>query len=224
MATTSATVTASGFRSSGHRQAPPLDALHAHGRLRGPRGPDDRPRRGLPTSGTSTASATWTGSPRSSASTPVTAARSSARRPPRRSRSSTSTRLWSYAHPRAIELAARIAALAPADLNRVFFTYGGSEAVESAMKLARAYHQRTGDGRGRPSSSPARSPTTAPLSARWPPPASPRSATSSSRWSPAGSTCRTPTATTGPRAATRSGRPTQIEEKIISRAPRPSPR
>ena len=81
--------------------------------------------------------------------------------------------LWSYAHPRAIELAARIASLAPADLNRVFFTSGGSEAVESAIKLARAYHQRTGNPRGRPSSSPARSPTTAPLSARWPPPASP---------------------------------------------------
>src|ERR1700678_3384564 len=37
---------------------------------------------------------------------------------------------WSYAHPRSIELAARIAALAPGSLNRVFFTSGGSEAVE----------------------------------------------------------------------------------------------
>src|SRR5215210_7060447 len=46
---------------------------------------------------------------------------------------------WSYAHPRAIELAARIASLAPGDLNRVFFTSGGGEAVESAIKLARAY-------------------------------------------------------------------------------------
>jgi adenosylmethionine-8-amino-7-oxononanoate aminotransferase len=53
---------------------------------------------------------------------------------------------WSYAHPRAIELAARIAALAPADLNRVFFTSGGSEAVESAIKLARNYHRVTGNG------------------------------------------------------------------------------
>jgi len=51
---------------------------------------------------------------------------------------------WSYAHPRAIELAARIAQLAPGDLNRVFFTSGGSEAVESAMKLARQYHKLTG--------------------------------------------------------------------------------
>ena len=51
---------------------------------------------------------------------------------------------WSYAHPRAIELATRIAALAPGDLNRVFFTSGGSEAVESAIKLARSYHRLTG--------------------------------------------------------------------------------
>ncbi len=51
---------------------------------------------------------------------------------------------WSYAHPPAIELAARIAGLAPGDLNRVFFTSGGSEAVESAYKLARQYHKLTG--------------------------------------------------------------------------------
>ena len=46
---------------------------------------------------------------------------------------------WSYAHPRAIELAAEVASLAPGDLNRVFFVSGGSEAVESAWKLARQY-------------------------------------------------------------------------------------
>ena len=46
--------------------------------------------------------------------------------------------IWSYAHPRAIELATRIASLAPGDLNHVFFTNSGSEAVESAIKLARA--------------------------------------------------------------------------------------
>jgi adenosylmethionine-8-amino-7-oxononanoate aminotransferase len=51
---------------------------------------------------------------------------------------------WTYAHPRAIELAARIASLAPGDLNRVFFTSGGSEAVESAIKLSRQYHKFTG--------------------------------------------------------------------------------
>jgi adenosylmethionine-8-amino-7-oxononanoate aminotransferase len=54
--------------------------------------------------------------------------------------------LWSYAHPRAIELAARIASLAPGDLNRVFFTSGGSEAVESALKLVRNYHRIRGNG------------------------------------------------------------------------------
>src|SRR5579859_388309 len=47
---------------------------------------------------------------------------------------------WSYAHPRAIELAAELAELAPGDLNRVFFVSGGSEAVESAWKLARQYY------------------------------------------------------------------------------------
>jgi adenosylmethionine-8-amino-7-oxononanoate aminotransferase len=52
---------------------------------------------------------------------------------------------WSYAHPPAIELAARIASLAPGDLNRVFFTSGGSEAVESAWKLARQYHKVSGN-------------------------------------------------------------------------------
>lgn len=51
---------------------------------------------------------------------------------------------WSYAHPRAIELAARIANLAPGDLNRVFFTSGGGESVETAIKLTRQYHKLTG--------------------------------------------------------------------------------
>jgi adenosylmethionine-8-amino-7-oxononanoate aminotransferase len=51
---------------------------------------------------------------------------------------------WSYAHPPAIELAAKIASLAPGDLNRVFFTSGGSEAVESALKLARQYFKLMG--------------------------------------------------------------------------------
>jgi adenosylmethionine-8-amino-7-oxononanoate aminotransferase len=54
---------------------------------------------------------------------------------------------WSYAHPRSIELATRIAELAPGNLNRVFFTSGGSEAVESAWKLAKAYHAAIGEAR-----------------------------------------------------------------------------
>ena len=54
---------------------------------------------------------------------------------------------WSYAHPRAIELAAEVASLAPGDLNRVFFVSGGSEAVESAWKLARQYYSARGQHR-----------------------------------------------------------------------------
>ena len=54
---------------------------------------------------------------------------------------------WSYAHPRAIELAAEIASLAPGDLSRVFFVSGGSEAVESAWKLARQYYLARGGKR-----------------------------------------------------------------------------
>ncbi len=53
--------------------------------------------------------------------------------------------LWSYAHPRAIELAGRLADLAPGDCNRIFFTTGGSEAVESAWKLARQYFKLAGE-------------------------------------------------------------------------------
>jgi adenosylmethionine-8-amino-7-oxononanoate aminotransferase len=52
--------------------------------------------------------------------------------------------LWGYAHPPGIELAARLADLAPGDLNRVFFTVSGSEAVESAWKLARQYFRLIG--------------------------------------------------------------------------------
>ncbi|HEY3672714.1 MAG TPA: aspartate aminotransferase family protein [Acidimicrobiia bacterium] len=54
--------------------------------------------------------------------------------------------LWTYAHPPAIELATKLATLAPGDLNRVFFTTGGSEAVESAWKLARQYFRAIGQG------------------------------------------------------------------------------
>ena len=52
--------------------------------------------------------------------------------------------LWSYATEPAIELAARLADYAPGDLNRVFFTTGGGEAVESAWKLAKQYFKLTG--------------------------------------------------------------------------------
>jgi adenosylmethionine-8-amino-7-oxononanoate aminotransferase len=53
---------------------------------------------------------------------------------------------WSYAHPRSIELAERIAELTPGDLNHVFFTNSGSEAVESAIKVARNWHRAHGRG------------------------------------------------------------------------------
>ncbi len=52
--------------------------------------------------------------------------------------------LWSYAHPPAIKLAEKIASYAPGDLNRVFFTSGGGEAVETAWKLAKNYFKITG--------------------------------------------------------------------------------
>jgi adenosylmethionine-8-amino-7-oxononanoate aminotransferase len=52
--------------------------------------------------------------------------------------------LWSYAHPTAIELAEKVASYAPGDLNRVFFTSGGGEAVETAWKLAKNYFKLVG--------------------------------------------------------------------------------
>jgi adenosylmethionine-8-amino-7-oxononanoate aminotransferase len=52
--------------------------------------------------------------------------------------------IWSYGTEPALELAARLAALAPGDLDRVFFTSGGSESVESAWKLARQYWAEVG--------------------------------------------------------------------------------
>jgi adenosylmethionine-8-amino-7-oxononanoate aminotransferase len=52
--------------------------------------------------------------------------------------------IWSYAHPKAVELAERLANHAPGDLNKVFFTTGGGEAVETAWKLAKQYFKLTG--------------------------------------------------------------------------------
>ena len=52
--------------------------------------------------------------------------------------------LWGYATPTAIELAERLARYAPGDLNRVFFTTGGTEAVETAWKVAKQYFKLTG--------------------------------------------------------------------------------
>ncbi|GAA3487936.1 MULTISPECIES: aspartate aminotransferase family protein [Streptomyces] len=52
--------------------------------------------------------------------------------------------VWSYAHPKAVELAERLAHYAPGDLNKVFFTTGGGEAVETAWKLAKQYWKLRG--------------------------------------------------------------------------------
>jgi len=51
-----------------------------------------------------------------------------------------------FTHPKSFELASRVAALAPADLNRVFFCNSGSEAVDTALKIALAYHSVRGEG------------------------------------------------------------------------------
>jgi beta-alanine--pyruvate transaminase len=53
---------------------------------------------------------------------------------------------FQFAHPKSFELASRIAALAPGDLNRVFFCNSGSEAVDTALKIALAYHNVRGEG------------------------------------------------------------------------------
>jgi beta-alanine--pyruvate transaminase len=50
------------------------------------------------------------------------------------------------AHPKAFALAERVAAITPGDIDRVFFVNSGSEAVDSAMKIALAYHQARGQG------------------------------------------------------------------------------
>ena len=52
--------------------------------------------------------------------------------------------VWGHAHPAALELADRLARLAPGDLNRVFFSSGGSEAVETAWKIAKQYFKLVG--------------------------------------------------------------------------------
>lgn len=53
---------------------------------------------------------------------------------------------FQMAHPGAFELATRLADIAPKDLNRVFFTNSGSESVDTAMKMALAYHKANGEG------------------------------------------------------------------------------
>jgi beta-alanine--pyruvate transaminase len=53
---------------------------------------------------------------------------------------------FQFSHPKAFELASRVAALAPADLDHVFFCNSGSEAVDTSLKIALAYHHVRGEG------------------------------------------------------------------------------
>jgi beta-alanine--pyruvate transaminase len=53
---------------------------------------------------------------------------------------------FQFSHPQAFELASRVAALAPGDLDHVFFCNSGSEAVDTALKIALAYHNVRGEG------------------------------------------------------------------------------
>ena len=70
---------------------------------------------------------------------------------------------FQMAHPKAFELASRLAAIAPEGMNKVFFTNSGSESVETALKMALAYHRVRGEG-----SSPCAAPAS---SSPWPRPA-----------------------------------------------------
>ena len=155
---------------------------------------------------------------------------------------------WSYAHPRAIELAHEIAQLAPGDLNRVFFVSGGSEAVESAWKLARQYYVARGEKRlprrgeraggastmrssppqarrrTAPRRSPATSPTTAPRWARSRSTGSRRSALRSSRSCRRCATSATRTATTARRRRPRRSSPPSCSTTSSRRSWRWAPR
>ena len=148
---------------------------------------------------------------------------------------------WSYAHPKAIELAAELASLAPGDLNRAFFCSGGSEAVESAWKLARQYYTARGGkaerGHRQPKFGPTgrpgrriatrRSPvtlrTTERPSARSRSTAFPRCASPSSRSSQRCVTSRTRTATTArarrPRRSSRGSCSTSSSRRSCSMGP-----
>jgi len=52
---------------------------------------------------------------------------------------------WSFQHPRSLEIAEKLAGIAPGDLNSTFFVSSGSEAVETVIKLARQYHKANGE-------------------------------------------------------------------------------
>ncbi len=213
-----------GRRPPGAGQAPPVDALHADGRLRRPRGPGDRARRGL------------LRVRRARQALPRRALGAVLRehRPrPRRARGGRGAPGEGAGVLHQLELrpppldragGADRAASRPGNLNRVFFTSGGSEAVESAWKLAKAYHAARGE--------------TAPAQAHRAQPRLPRhldgrahrdraaAAARAVRAADAGRAPRrrTPTPTAGTRTATRCGRRTRSRRRSCSRAPRRSRR
>lgn len=135
--------------------------------------------------------------------------------------------IWSYAHPKAVELAERLAHEAPGDLNKVFFTTGGGEAVETAWKLAKQYFKLTGKPTKHKVISRAVAYHGTPQG-RSPSPDCPPSRPRSSRWFRARTRCRTPTSTalrssaTTPRRSA-AGPPTRSSSRSSSRARRPSP-
>ena len=125
-------------------EGPPLDALRPPVGDGGRTACRSSSRARATTSGTRRARSTSTASPACSSSTPATAARASPRSRPSRPRSSRSSRSGRTRIPTAIELADRLADYAPGDLNRVFFSTGGGEAVETAFKLAKYYWKLQG--------------------------------------------------------------------------------
>ena len=118
---------------------------------------------------------------RCGAATPAITASRSSRRSSARRRSSTSRRPSGFAHPPAFQLASRIADLAPADLDHVFFCNSGSEAVDTALKIALAYHNVRGQGLAHPPRSAASAAITASASAAFRSAASSTTANSSAR-------------------------------------------
>ena len=155
-----------------------------------------------PTSGTTRASATSTACPGCSPARSATAARSSPRRSPSRPRSSSSSRCGPTRTRRRSSWPSASPATRPGDLNRVFFTTGGGEAVETRLEAGQAVLQAHRQAHASTRSSAAASPTTAPRRARWPSPACRPSRTPFEPLMPgAHQGARTPTSTGRPRSS-----------------------
>ena len=144
MASTEEAVEDRAEHSSGAGTPSPLDALHADVGVSRTTRSRSSPAARAATSTTSTATAISTASRRCSASTSATAGPTSPRPAPTRPRSSASSPTGPTPIPARSSSPPGSPGSRPGDLNRVFFTSGGSEAVESALKLARQYHKLTG--------------------------------------------------------------------------------